>query len=143
MKGLAYWRGLEVEGTWSDIQTLFIRSEIPKNYKDYPHMYFTFEYVEGCISGKYSWDTIADIMDSTKISISLEANDKTLRKIPKRVYNHAHILYRISVPTCDIDYLKKQDCITLDNGEYNTYTASKSILQHVDADSYKFDLTNS
>lgn len=140
MKGLAYWRGMECEGSYSDIQTLFVRSEIPKNYKDYPHIYFTFEYVEGCISNKYSWDTIADIMNTTKITISLEANDKTLRKIPKRIYNHAHVLYRIQIPTCDIDYLKRYDTITLDNSEYNTYTASKYILQHVDADEYKHDI---
>ncbi len=139
MKGLAYWAGIEVEGTFSDIPTLFIRSEIPKNYKDYPHLYFTYEWVEACIANKKSWDLIADIMDATKIAISLEANDKTLRKIPKRIYNHAHILYRMQVPTCDIDYLKKQDCITIDNGEYNTYVVAKHIMQHVDADSYKFD----
>ena len=34
MYGKSYWYGKEVEGRLSDIETVFVRGAVPKNYKD-------------------------------------------------------------------------------------------------------------
>ena len=40
MYGKSYWYGKEVEGRLSDIETVFVRGQLPENYKEYPHAYF-------------------------------------------------------------------------------------------------------
>ena len=80
MYGKSYWYGKEVEGRLSDIETVFVRGQVPKNYKDYPHIYFTIEYIEmACVHG--NWDEIHNILE-TKQYVTIEANDKTMDKIP-------------------------------------------------------------
>ena len=76
MYGKSYWYGKEVEGRLSDIETVFVRGQVPKNYKDYPHIYFTIEYIEmACVHG--NWDEIHNILD-TKQYVTIEANEKTI-----------------------------------------------------------------
>ena len=45
MVGRKYWYGVEVEGRLKGIKTCFVRSEIPKDVGEYPHVYFTYEWL--------------------------------------------------------------------------------------------------
>ena len=91
MYGKSYWYGKEVEGRLSDIETVFVRGQVPKNYKDYPHIYFTIEYIEmACVHG--NWDEIHSILE-TKQYVTIEANEKTMEKIPMSIFNRAHVIY--------------------------------------------------
>lgn len=138
MQGLKYWSGPEVEGRHTGIQTVFRRHELPKNWEDYPHVYFTIEAIREFIA-KNNWDEIIDILNDLKTYITCEIDSETIDKLPKRVFNHCHLLYRVQIPKMDIDKLKKMDTITLDNGAYNIYAVSKNILQRVTADDYAND----
>ena len=40
MYGKSYWYGKEVEGRLSDIETVFVRGQVPQNYKEYPHVFW-------------------------------------------------------------------------------------------------------
>ena len=84
MYGKSYWYGKEVEGRLSDIETVFVRGQLPKNYKEYPHVYFTIEYIEMCcVHG--NWDDIHSILE-TKQYVTIEANSKTMDKIPMSIF---------------------------------------------------------
>lgn len=138
MQGLDYWYGPEVEGRHTGIQTVFRRNKLPDNWINYPHIYFTIEAIIEFIK-KDNWDEIIDILNLSYKYITCEINSDTIDKIPKRVFNHCHMLYRVGIPNKDIDKLKAMDTITLDNGSYNIYAVSKNIMQKVTADNYAVD----
>ena len=137
MYGKSYWYGKEVEGRLSDIETVFVRGQVPKNYKDYPHIYFTIEYVEmACVHG--NWDEIHRILD-TKQCVTIEANEKTMEKIPMSIFNRAHVIYRI--PDAHVAKLKKTDTLSIDAGWYRVHQIMKCNLMEINPDDYKFDRT--
>ena len=137
MYGKSYWYGKEVEGRLSDIETVFVRGAVPKNYKDYPHIYFTIEYVEmACVHG--NWDEIHRILD-TKQFVTIEANEKTMEKIPMSIFNRAHVIYRIA--DAHVAKLKKTDTLSIDAGWYRVHQIMKCNLMEINPDDYKFDRT--
>jgi hypothetical protein len=138
MQGLDYWFGPECEGRHTGIQTVFRRFALPSNWKNYPHIYFTIEAVREFIKSN-DWDEVIDILNNTFHYITCEIDTDTIDKIPKRVYNHVHLLYRVQIPKMDIDKLKKMDTVTLDCGSYNIYAVAKNNLQKVTADDYAVD----
>ena len=135
MYGKSYWYGREVEGRLSDIETVFVRGQIPKNYKDYPHIYFTIEYMEmACVHG--NWDEIHAILN-TKQYITVEANAKTMDKIPMSIFNRAHVIYRI--PDEYVAKLKQTDTLSIDAGWYRVHQITKCNMMEINPDDYKFD----
>ena len=135
MYGKSYWYGREVEGRLSDIETVFVRGSVPKNYKDYPHIYFTIEYIEmACVHG--NWDEIHSILE-TKQYITIESNAKTMDKIPMSIFNRAHVIYRI--PDIHVAKLKKTDTLSIDAGWYRVHQIMKCNLMEINPDDYKFD----
>lgn len=138
MQGLDWWFGKEVEGNWCDVETVFRRNALPPNWKDYPHVYFTIEAIREFIK-KDKWDEIINILGTSFTAITCEIDTETIDKLPKRVFNHCHLLYRVQIPKMDIDKLKAMDVVTLDNGSYNIYAIPKNIMQKVTGDNYKFD----
>lgn len=135
MYGKSYWYGKEVEGRLSDIETVFVRGQVPKNYKDYPHVYFTIEYIEmACVHG--NWDEIHEILE-TKQYVTIEANEKTMDKIPMSIFNRAHVIYRI--PDQYVAKLKKTDTISIDAGWYRVHQITKCNMFEINPDEYKFD----
>ena len=44
MYGKSYWYGKEVEGRLSDIETVFVRGQLPKNYKEYVPVVYVVTY---------------------------------------------------------------------------------------------------
>ena len=135
MYGKSYWYGKEVEGRLSDIETVFVRGQLPKNYKEYPHVYFTIEYIEMCcVHG--SWDDIHTILE-TKQYVTVESNSKTMDKIPMSIFNRTHIIYRI--PDSFVAKLKNTDTISVDAGWYRVHQITKCNMMEINPDDYKFD----
>ena len=139
MYGKDAWIGLEAEGRLSDIQTLFIRKgELPVNWKEYPHIYFTIEYIRKSIfDGK--WDDINKILDQSKNMITLETDMHTLEDIPVSLFNRVHIIYRIKVPKDHLSRLKKFDTISMDQDWYRCVQITKANCTSTSPDDYKFD----
>lgn len=135
MFGKSYWYGREVEGRFSDIDTVFVRSEIPSNYNDYPHIYFTIEYIRSIVNDN-NWAAIHKILDTRQI-VTIEAAADVFDKIPMSVFNRAHIIYRI--PDTHATKLKQTDTISLDAGWYRVMQIMKCNLMEMTPDSYKHD----
>ena len=137
MYGKPYWYGKEVEGRFSDILTVFVRETIPSDYNEYPHIYFTIEYIKKCIEYN-SWNRIENIVHQTKMLVTIEANSETLKDIPTSIFNLIHIIYRIIDP--NLEKLKKYDTLSIDTEWYNTYQITKQHMLHTTNDDYKFDI---
>ena len=131
MYGLKNWYGKEIEGRYSDIETVFVRETIPDNYKKYPHIYFTIEYIK-----KTDWIDIHKIL-KTKQVITIEATESIINKIPMSVYNRVHIIYRIQ--DSNVCKLKKTDTISIDADWYRVHQIMKDHLMEINPDDYKFD----
>ena len=135
MYGKSYWYGKEVEGRLSDIETVIVRGQVPKNYKEYPHIYFTIEYMEmACVHG--NWDEIHSILE-TKQYVTVEANCKIMDKIPMSIFNRTHIIYRI--PNEHVAKLKNTDTVSIDAGWYRVHQITKCNMMEINPDDYKFD----
>jgi hypothetical protein len=137
MYAKSYWYGREVEGRYSDIETVFVRGAIPENYKDYPHIYFTIEYVRDAIVSN-NWKDVHKILDTKQI-VTIEADCHTFEKIPMSVFNRAHIIYRIA--DAFVERLKKTDTLSIDAGWYRVHQITKCHLMQIQPDDYKFDRT--
>lgn len=137
MYGKRYWYGKEVEGRLSDMETVFVRSEVPANYIEYPHVYFTIEYIARAVDSPVLWDRIHQILDNSHKMITIEANDNVLDKIPMSVFNRVHVIYRIQDP--NVAKLKKTDTLSIDHGWYRVHQIMKCNLQEINPDDYKFD----
>ena len=137
MYGKSYWYGKEVEGRLSDIETVFVRGQLPKNYEEYPHVYFTIEYIEMCCTHG-NWDDIHNILE-TRQYVTIEANSKTMDKIPMSIFNRAHVIYRIQ--DTFVSKLKKTDTVSVDAGWYRVHQITKCNMMEINPDDYKFDRT--
>ena len=135
MYGEQYWYGKEVEGRYSDVETVFVRSKVPDDFIDYPHIYFTIEYVRAMIKQDI-WDTVHMILKTNQI-VTVEATADTLDHIPMSVFNRAHIIYRI--PDSHLAKLKKTDTLSIDAGWYRCHQIMKCNLMEINPDDYKFD----
>ena len=135
MYSKSYWYGREVEGRYSDIETVFVRGAVPTNYEDYPHIYFTIEYIRMAITSN-NWKDIHTILDTKQI-VTIEADSHTFEKIPMSVFNRAHIIYRIADPF--VERLKKTDTLSIDAGWYRCLQTTKYNMMQTTPDDYKFD----
>ena len=143
MYGKQQWRGREVEGRYSDIMTLFIRElgdgiDV-KDLRDYPHYYFTIEYVSKMIQTKNDaqFKAIRTILDTTNGAVTLEANKDTLKNIPPDLFNRCHIIYRVIDDA--VQLLKDTDTFSVDAGWYRVHQVTKCNMMEINPDNYKFD----
>ncbi len=135
MYGKKYWYGKEVEGRFADIETVFVREEIPSNFKNYPHIYFTIEYIK-----KLNFDQIHQILDTNQI-VTIEVNEDVFEKIPMSIFNRCHLIYRIN--DVFVSKLKQTDTISIDAGWYRVHQITKCHLMEINPDNYKFDRLDS
>jgi hypothetical protein len=142
MYGKQQWRGREVEGRYSDIMTFFVRylndnKLSVKSYNEYPHYYFTIEYMKQIkTNGQYPL-IIREILDTTNCAVTIEANTDTLKNIPVDLVNRCHIIYRIADDAVQV--LKDTDTISIDAGWYRVSQVTKCNMMHINPDNYKFD----
>jgi hypothetical protein len=137
MYGKSNWYGREVEGRLADVETVFVRGKVPDNFKEYPHIYFTTEYIEMAVQCSDDvWDTIHSILE-TRQFVTIEANAWTLDKIPMSIFNRVHIIYRIADP--NVAKLKQTDTLSVDAGWYRVHQITKCNMMEINPDDYKFD----
>jgi hypothetical protein len=145
MYGKKQWRGLEVEGRYSDIMTFFVR-ELDndkehglnvKNVNEYPHYYFTIEYMLECFVGTKQLETIRWILDTSNCAITIEANTETITRIPPDLINRCHIIYRIQDKALQV--LKDTDTFSIDAGWYRVHQVTKCNMMEIKPSNYKFD----
>jgi hypothetical protein len=142
------WAGREVEGRYSDLMTMFIR-ELEQNVNenshglcvdnlsDYPHYYFTIEYMRKCSENTQYIHTIRWILDSSNMAVTIEADKDTLERIPPDLVNRCHIIYRI----CDnaLQVLKDTDTVSIDAGWYRCHMIAKMHMQETKPANYIHD----
>lgn len=133
-----HWYGKEVEGRFSDIETLFVADFKSVNLKDIPvsHIYICSPATKQLIDGTVSWQTIFNLL-SDKLFISIEATPGMVEKIPAMIRIRTHIMLMIDCK--DASLLKKTDSIKVVYGDYSLYCNTVHNMQHVTPDDYKFD----
>lgn len=143
MYGKQQWRGREVEGRYTDMMTFFVREygdglEVD-DFTQYPHYYFTIEYVIKMInSGNPKHiNAIRNILDTSNAVVTIEANKDTLKNISTDLINRCHIIYRIQDDALQL--LKATDTVSIDAGWYRCHMIAKMHMQETTPDSYKFD----
>jgi hypothetical protein len=143
MYGKKQWRGREVEGRYSDMMTYFVRDAKDKLdvkvLQEYPHYYFTIEYMLKCFEDTDKVAIIREILDTTNCAVTIEANDKTIERIPPDLFNGCHIIYRIQDTA--VQKLKDTDTLSIDAGWYRVSQVTKCNMMHINPDNYKFDET--
>jgi hypothetical protein len=87
-----------------------------------------------CVHG--NWDEIHSILE-TKQYVTIEANEKTMEKIPMSIFNRAHVIYRI--PDKHVAKLKNTDTLSIDAGWYRVHQITKCNMMEINPDDYKFD----
>ena len=143
MYGKKQWRGREVEGRYSDIMTFFVRELVDnklvvKQYNEYPHYYFTIEYMKQLQVNKPEYvSIIRDILDTTNCAITIEATSDTIKNIPVDLVNRCHIIYRIQDTA--VQLLKDTDTLSIDAGWYKCHMIAKMHMQETKPSSYLYD----
>lgn len=135
MKGYSFWYGREVEGRYTDLHTVFMRSKIPSDVEKYFHLYFTFEAHQNGLLKK-NWDKLRAWLDKGK-AISIEVYEKDVDTIPADIFNRAHLLLRIQSPASL--KLKKTDTICLHMAEFRILTITKFNMQETQRETYIVD----
>ena len=132
-----HWYGKEVEGRFTDIETLFI-SDIKALYEklEVPaHVYFCSPATEQLIKQDDWMNMFELITDNTFVTI--EATPGMVEHIPPMIRIRAHILLML---TCsDAGLLKKTDSIKVVYADYSLYCTTIHNMQQVTPDDYKFD----
>jgi hypothetical protein len=131
-----YWFGKEVEGRYTDIETLFINdvSVLGEILIEVPHVYFTSAAVDELIKTN-GWQRIFELVETN--IISLEVLPGMLSRIPAMLRIHCHILLMLSAS--DASLLKKTDSIKVVYDDYSLYCTTVHNMQQVTPDDYKFD----
>ena len=143
MYGKKQWRGREVEGRYSDIMTFFVRELVDnklvvKQYNEYPHYYFTIEYMKQLQVNKPEYvSIIRDILDTTNCAITIEATSDTIKNIPVDLVHRCHIIYRIQDTA--VQLLKDTDTLSIDAGWYKCHMIAKMHMQETKPSSYLYD----
>lgn len=132
MFGEQYFYGKEVEGPLVDIDTVFVRTKIPKNWYDYPHIYFCISYIDM----HPDWELISEMIDERYI-ITLEVTPNIISKIPPTMLNRCRIMLSLDCP--ELELLKQNDIIKIVTRPFTTYNVVKHAMQTSKPDDYKFD----
>ena len=147
MYGKNQWKGREVEGRYSDLMTFFVREldftnknsyglDI-KNINEYPHYYFTIEFMKKSLKEEHYLETLRWILDNSNSAVTMEANEETLTAIKPDLFNRCHVIYRISDPY--LEMLKATDTLSIDAGWYRVHQVTKCNMMEISPDNYKFD----
>ena len=147
MYGKNQWKGREVEGRYSDLMTFFVREldftnknsyglDI-KNINEYPHYYFTIEFMKKSLKEEHYLETLRWILDNSNSAVTIEANEETLTAIKPDLFNRCHIIYMISDPY--LEMLKATDTLSIGAGWYRVHQITKCSMMEISPDNYKFD----
>jgi len=134
-----HWYGKEVEGRFTDIETLFIADlkglEKIATSKYPAHLYFCSPATKQLIAHE-KWDTIFSMISDTNF-VTIEVTPGMLESIPPMIRIRAHILLMLDCK--DAALLKKTDSIKVVYSDYSLYCTTVHNMQQVTSDDYKFD----
>ena len=132
-----HWYGKEVEGRFTDIETLFISDvKALKEKLTVPaHVYFCSPATDQLIKQKM-WDSIFDMISDNTI-VTIEVTPGMLEQIPPMIRIRAHILLMLDCK--DAGLLKRTDSIKVVYADYSLYCTTVHNMQQVTPDDYKFD----
>ena len=108
-----------------------------KNLNEYPHYYFTIEFMKKSLKEQHYLETLRWILDNSNSAVTIEANEETLTAIKPDLFNRCHIIYRISDPY--LEMLKATDTLSIDAGWYRVHQVTKCNMMEISPDNYKFD----
>ena len=108
-----------------------------KNLNEYPHYYFTIEFMKKSLKEEHYLETLRWILDNYNSAVTIEANEETLTAIKPDLFNRCHIIYRISDPY--LEMLKDTDTLSIDAGWYRVHQVTKCNMMEISPDNYKFD----
>jgi hypothetical protein len=133
-----HWYGKEVEGRFTDIETLFI-ADIKALDKivqgKIAHVYFCSGATAQLIEHN-KWDMVFKMISDTSF-VTIEVTPGMLEKIPPMIRIRAHILLMLDCK--DAELLKKTDSIKVVYADYSLYCTTVHNMQQVTPDDYKFD----
>jgi len=136
-----HWYGKEVEGRFTDIETLFISDLKAYNEilpdKETAHVYYCSNATSQLIATAAWANIFREISDTTFVTI--EVTPGMLEKIPPMIRIRAHILLMLDCK--DASLLKKTDSIKVVYAPYSLYCTTIHNMQQVTPDDYKFDRT--
>lgn len=148
MYGKKQWIGRECEGRYSDLMTFFVRDLdlngnknsyglLIDNLTDYPHYYFTVEYMKKCSENTPYIYAIRWILDNSNMAVTIEADSTTIERMPPDLVNRCHIIYRIQDTALQV--LKSTDTVSIDAGWYRCHMIAKMHMQETKPANYMFD----
>ena len=133
-----HWYGKEVEGRYSDIETLFIADtkafDQIKN-AGVAHIYLCSPATEQLIKSD-SWNMIFQMMSDTTF-VTIEVTPGMLEKVPAMIRIRAHMLLMLDCK--DAGLLKQTDSIKVVYADYSLFCTTVHNMQQVTPDDYKFD----
>lgn len=119
MLGQKNWLGIECEGRYAGLKTMFVRAEYETPPEDYSHIYFTREFL---IDKENVLFLEKFILDTTKC-VTIECNNETYKYLTPNMKVRAHIIYRIE--DTNVNKLKHTDEVMIDCGVYNVLCFTK------------------
>ena len=133
-----HWYGKEIEGRYTDIETLFIADikGLDKIVKgNIAHIYFCSGATQPLIDFE-QLDMIFGMISDTSF-VTIEVTPGMLEKIPPMIRIRAHILLMLNCT--DAALLKQTDSIKVVYADYSLYCTTVHNMQQVTPDMYKFD----
>lgn len=148
MKNIEYnsWEGLEVEGRYFGLHTLFLDGDVDfkkvKLNDNIQHIYFTSKAIE---SLNLRWDEFVKWnleFNVPKRPITFEIYDGQFDTIPSRLRNHIHFMLKVTLS--DFRKLKSTDTFKIDEKDnlYNNFNATKYNFQEVRNEDYSIDFNH-
>ena len=132
MFGAEYFYGKEVEGPLADIDSVFVRTTVPENWDEYPHIYLCISY----LTAKPDWHLIENMLDERYI-VTLEVTPELLKSIPATMLNRCRIMLSLECP--ELEMLKRNDIVKIVTRPFTTFNVVKCNMQTSTPDDYKFD----
>ena len=132
-----HWYGKEVEGRFTDIETLFISDikALQEKLEVPAHVYFCSPATSQLIK-QDDWTNMFDLI-SDNTFVTIEATPGMVEHIPPMIRIRAHILLMLNCT--DAALLKKTDSIKVVYADYSLYCTTVHNMQQVTPDDYKFD----
>ena len=103
------WEGIEVEGRLFGLKTLFVSKLLPKNYRDYPHVYLRRNYLK-----THNAFAAALLIAAGDQIVTLEVDKKTINKVPAYLFEKRNVHFMFCIDAPWYKKLRSHDSIRFD-----------------------------
>ena len=133
MQGQKNWLGVECEGRYFGLKTMFVREQYEAPPEEYCHIYFTREFLKD----KTNIIFLEQFILSSQKCITIECNNDTYKYLTPNMKVRAHIIYRIDDQ--NVQQLKPTDEIMIDADTYKVICYTKHNGMQVNYSDYAND----